>query len=75
MLYASVFGSLLCAIVFMRSDIVFVVRIVSQYISNLGRDHWETIKWILTYLKDNSSVCLRYGSRIPTLEGFTDSDM
>ena len=32
-------------------------------------------KWILKYLKGTSSLCLRYGSRKPLLEGFTDSDM
>ena len=33
------------------------------------------MKWILRYLKGTSSVCLRYGSKKPMLEGFTNSDM
>ena len=36
--------------------------------SNPGREHWVAVKWILRYLKGNSSLC-------PLLECFIDSDM
>ena len=43
--------------------------------SNLGQEHWVAVKGILRYLKGTSSVCLRFGSGKPQLEGFTDSDI
>ena len=43
--------------------------------SNPGREHWETVKWILRYLKGTSKVCLTFGVGKFVLEGFTDSDM
>ena len=63
------------AMVCTRPDIAFIVGTVSHYMSNLGKEHWEITKWILKYLKGTSSVCLRYGSGKPMLEGFTDSHM
>ena len=64
------FGSLMYVMVCMRPDITFVVGVVSRYMSNLGREHWVAVKWILMYLKGTSKVCFR-----SVLEGFTDSDM
>ena len=51
------------------------VGTISRYMSNPRKEHWAAVKWILTHLKGTSSVCLRYGSKKPMLEGFTDSDM
>ena len=44
-----------------RSDIAFVVGVVRTFMSNLGKEHWSTVKWILMYLRGTSSVCLSYG--------------
>ena len=73
--YALAVGSLMYATVCTRQDIAFVVGAISRYMSNLGREHWATVKWILRYLKGTTCVCLRYGVGKPVLEGFTDSDM
>ena len=73
--YASVVRSLIYAMVCTRPYIGYVVRVVSRYIRNPGREHWATIKWILQYLKGNSSVCFRFGSGKPLLEGYTIEDM
>ena len=73
--YASAVGSLMYAMVCTRPDIAFVVGAVSRYMSNPGREHWASVKWILRYLRGTSEVCLRYGVGKPVLEGFTDSDM
>ena len=55
-----------------RPDITFAVGTVRRYMSNPGREHWATVKWILRYLKGTSKVCLRYGFGKPMLEGFTN---
>ena len=73
--YASTVGRLMYAMVCTRPDIGYIVGVVSRYTSNLGKEHCATCKWILRYLKDTSSVCLRFGSSKPLLEGFTDSDI
>ena len=56
-------------------DIEYVVGLVSRYMSNLGKEHWVAVKWILQYLKGTLSVCLWFGSGKPLFEGFIDSDM
>ena len=45
--YASAIGSLMYAMVCMRPDIAHAVRVVSMFMSNPGRVHWEAVKWIL----------------------------
>ena len=49
--------------------------IVSRFLSNPGKKHWEAVKWILRYLKGTSKTCLCYGGADPVWEGYTDSDM
>ncbi|KAL8125138.1 hypothetical protein AgCh_012713 [Apium graveolens] len=63
------------ALVCTRPDIAHAVGVVSRYLSNPGREHWEAMKWILRYLKCTSGLCLKYGDGEPVLEGFTDADM
>ena len=48
--YASAVGSLIYAMLCTRSDIFYLVGMVSRYQSNLGRDHWTTVKNVLKYL-------------------------
>ena len=64
--YASVVWSLMYAMVWL---------VVSRFMSNPGKEHWNPVKWILRYLKGTSNMCLRFGSGKPQLDGFTNSDM
>ena len=73
--YASAVGSLMYAMVCTRPDIAHAVGVVSRFLSNLGKEHWAAMKWILRYLRGTSRVCLCFGSGEPILEGYTDSDM
>ena len=68
-------GRMMSAMVCTRPDIGYVVEVVSQYMSNPGREHWAVMKWILLYLRGTVSVCLWFGSRNPTLEDYMDSNM
>ena len=54
--YASVFGSLMYAMVCTWPDIGYVVRVVIRFMSKPGREHWVVVKWIIRYLKGTSSV-------------------
>ena len=73
--YASVVGSLMYAMVCTRPDIGYAVGVVSRFMSNPGKEHWNAVKWILRYMKGTSNMCLQFGSGKPQLNGFTDSDM
>ena len=45
--YSSVVGSLMYAMVCTRPDVSHAVSVVSRYMHNPGKDHWEAVKWIL----------------------------
>ena len=47
--YSSAIGSLMYAMVSTRPDIAHVVSVVSRYLSNPGKSHWDAVKWIFRY--------------------------
>jgi hypothetical protein len=49
--YSSPVGSLMYAMVCTRLDIANAVGVVSRYMNNPGKEHWEAVKWILRYLR------------------------
>ena len=59
--YASACGSLMYAMVATRPDIAYAVGVVSRYMSNPGKSHWQAVKCILRYLKGTMSTCIAYG--------------
>ena len=74
--YASAVGSIMYAMVCTRPDIAQSVSVVSRYMSNPRKRHWEVVKWILRYLKGASDVGLTFqkdGGGISIL-GYVDSD-
>ena len=73
--YASVVGSLMYAMVCTRPDIAHAVVVVSRFLSDSGKEHWATVKWILRYLQGTSKMSLCFGKGEPILDGFTDSNM
>ena len=44
--YQSAVGSLMYAKIATRPDIAFAVGVVSRFLSNLGKKHWEAVKMI-----------------------------
>ena len=56
--YASAVGSLIYAMVYTRPDIAHAVGVVSRYMANPGKKHWEAVKWLLRYLRGTSSTSL-----------------
>ncbi|GJZ76955.1 retrovirus-related pol polyprotein from transposon TNT 1-94 [Tanacetum coccineum] len=73
--YASAVGSLMYAMVCTRPNLAYVVGVVSRYLLNPSRAHWEAVKWILRYLRDTSKMCICYGYDKLVLKGFTYYDM
>ena len=73
--YASAIGSLMYVMVCTRLDIAHAVGVVSRYMSNPGKQHWEAVKWIMRYLKGSSETCLTFTAGGLKLEGFVDADL
>ncbi|GJZ73096.1 retrovirus-related pol polyprotein from transposon TNT 1-94 [Tanacetum coccineum] len=75
--YANAVRSLMYLMVCTRPDTAYAVSIVSRYLANPGKNHWEAVKWILKYLRGTANVGLVYGtnhSNHVDVTGFVDSD-
>ena len=59
--YHFVVGSLVYATIMTRPDIGFVVGVVSKFLSNPSKKHWEAVKMILRYLSGTRNECLCLG--------------
>ena len=73
--YSFAVGSLMYTMLCTRPDIGYAVGVVNRFLRNPGKDHSAAVKWILQYLKGTTSMCLRFSSGKPLLEGFTNSNM
>uniref|UniRef100_A0A2N9EH16 Integrase catalytic domain-containing protein n=1 Tax=Fagus sylvatica TaxID=28930 RepID=A0A2N9EH16_FAGSY len=73
--YSSAVESLMYAMVCTRPDIAHAVGVVSRFMVNPSKEHWEAVKWIFRYLRGSSKSCLSFGSFKPVLEGYTDANM
>jgi hypothetical protein len=73
--YASAIGSLMYAMVCTRPDIAHAVGVVSRYMSNPGKQHWEAVKWTLRYLKGTSDMSLCFTGADLKLQGYVDADL
>ncbi|PHT51150.1 Retrovirus-related Pol polyprotein from transposon TNT 1-94 [Capsicum baccatum] len=73
--YSSAVGSLMYAMECTRPDIAHPVGVVSRFLENPRKKHWEAVKWILRYLRGTSVDCLCFGGTDPILKGYTDADV
>ena len=73
-IYFSVVESLMYAMVCTRLDIAHAVGVVSRFMVNPRKDHWEAVKWIFRYLRGSSKLCLTFGDSKPILEGYVDAN-
>ncbi|XP_075521131.1 secreted RxLR effector protein 161-like [Primulina tabacum] len=71
-------GSLMYAMVCTRPDLDHASSIVSRFMSKPGKMHWETVKWVMRYLKGSVNQFLVYGEGQTTtgneLMGYVDAD-
>jgi len=56
--YASAVGSLIYAMVCTRPDLSQTISMVSKYMHDPCRGHWEAVKWILRYIKGTIDIDL-----------------
>jgi len=64
------------AMVCTHPDLAHVVSQVSKYMSKLGRQHWEAVKWIFRYLRGTVGHGIVFGNQQgdPLIIGYVDSD-
>ena len=73
--YASAIGSLMYAMVSTRPDLAHAVGVVSRFMSNPGKMHWEGVKWIFRYLRGTKDKVLNFGGKGLSLTGYVDADL
>ncbi|KAI3467777.1 hypothetical protein Pfo_024440, partial [Paulownia fortunei] len=75
--YANAVGSLMYAMVCTRPDISQAVGVVSRYMHDPGKGHWQAVKWILQYILNIVDVGLVFeqdGKIGQSVVGYCDSD-
>ena len=75
--YASAVGSIMYAMVCTSPDISQAVSIVSRYMGNTGKMHWQVVKWILRYSRGTKDIGLVFHKNQNTcsnIVGYVDSD-
>jgi hypothetical protein len=71
--YANAVGSLMYAMVSTRPNISHAVGVVSRYMENPGKEHWEVVKWVLRYLRGTSNYSITYDGSSDSICGYVDS--
>ena len=65
------------AMVCTRPDLSQAVSMVSRYIHDPGRGHWEVVKWILQYIRGTIDIDLVFKKDVTGKKeciGYVDSD-
>jgi hypothetical protein len=73
--YSLVFDKFMYAMVCTRPDIAHDVGVVNMYMNNPWKEHWETVKWILRYLRGITTHALCFGGSNTVLHEYVDSNM
>ena len=45
-----------------RPDLAQAVNVESKFLSNLGRSHWNAVKWIFRYLRGTTDYDIMFSS-------------
>ena len=75
--YANAVGSLMYAMVCTRPDISQAVSMVSRYMHDPGKMHWQAVKWILRYIHGTVDFGLKFEKDSRARQhvfGYVDSD-
>ena len=72
--YANAVGSLMYVMISTRPDISHVVGVVSRYMENPRKEHWEAVKWVLRYAKGTNNYCITFDGSSDDVCGNVDWD-
>jgi hypothetical protein len=80
-LYSNVVGNLMDVMICTRSDLSHAFSVVSGFMHNPDKEHWNAVKWIIHYLKGTSHFGLLFDKNsvneigvMGFVEGFVDSN-
>ncbi|KAK0578560.1 hypothetical protein LWI29_012337 [Acer saccharum] len=74
--YSSAVGSVMYSIISTRPDLAQAISVLSRYMANPGKGHWNAMKWLLRYISSTTEVGLNYdcSNTVLDLIGYVDSD-
>jgi len=75
-LYAYVIGTIMYSMISTRPDLAYSISLLSRFMSNPRKIHWETLKYVLKYINGSLNIGLNFKKRGDTLDlvGYLDSD-
>ena len=73
--YSSAVGSLMYAMIGSRPDLGYAICLISRYMAQPGRGHWEAVKWVFKYLTGALDISLTFTKQDQfDIVGYSDSD-
>ncbi|CAL2269974.1 unnamed protein product [Prunus armeniaca] len=74
--YARAIRCLMCSMVCTHPNLPQAISVVSMYMANSGKQHWNTVKWIPRYLKGtkNFGILFERQQEKACVSGYMDSD-
>ena len=71
--YSQIISSLMYEMSYTMLDTTFSIEMLSRFISNLEKSHWDVVQKLMRYLKETLNLSLLY-TRFPVvIEGFSDA--
>ena len=74
--YANAIGTIMYSMISTRPDLAYAISLLSRYMSNPGKPHWDALKYMLRYINGSVDISLCYKKMSETLDlvGYVDSD-
>jgi hypothetical protein len=72
--YSSDVDFLMYAMVCLHPDLSYAMSLVSRYMTNPDKEHWNVVKWIFRYLQNTSNAYLQFDKIREGLVGYVDLD-
>lgn len=57
-----------------RPYIGHAMGVISKFMANPRKTHWEAVKWILLYLRGTAEKCLYFGKGEIKVQGYIDAN-
>ena len=73
--YASTVGSLMYDMIATSLHIASAVGVISTYMANLDKKHWEAVKGMMHYLRGTQVMCICFSRQDACVLGYTDQIM
>ncbi|KAK0588036.1 hypothetical protein LWI29_033216 [Acer saccharum] len=72
--YSSAVGSVMYSMISTIPDLAQAISVLSRYMSDLGKGHWNAMKWLLRYISSTTWLIYDCSNSIIDLVGYVDSD-